>query len=301
MKDKWRYIVWALFSVLVIALFVFLQQEYRYHFYFIEQNFMFQTSWDYILAQLAVPGGFADLTGEFLIQFFMYPYAGAIITTLLLVLIVLLTNAILRKLNKGYNWLLLACIPALSQLFLHFDFNYKPAGTVALLFMLLTLWGALAVKNDRFRFAYHIVAICCLYWFCGSVYVLYALLALLHEFAIAKSFRYWSLLFIPLVGILGELSLRLALIGEYRLIFLPDMFYHSKLEPKTLINFSWIAMLFLFAIALWLKPIKEKKTILSLAEILLPFAFVLFFTSWGIREYGDQKAQQFCACVTGCP
>lgn len=292
MKEKWKYIIWTLFSFLVIGVFVFLQQEYRYHFFFIEQNFMFQSSFDYILPRLAVPGGLAELMGEFLVQYFMYPYAGAAITTTLFALVALFSNALLRRINKGYDWLLPACIPALCLLFLHFDFNYKPAGTVAFLFMLIVLWGVLAVKNDRLRLVCNLIAIVVLYWLCGSVYVLYTLLIVLYEFASRKSLRYWSLAFVVLVVLLGELSLRLALVGEYRLIFLPDMFYHTKLNPKFLIYFSWITFTLLYAIALWLKPMKEKKILVKLAELILPLGLALLFAVWGVRTYGDQKAQQ---------
>lgn len=291
MKEKRKYIVWALFSLLVIALFVFLQQEYRYHFFFIEQNFMFRSSLDYIMPHLAVPGGLANMVGEFLIQFYMFPYAGAAITTALIALVALLINALLRQINSGYSWLLLACIPALSLFFLHFDFNYKPAGTVAFLLMLIAAWGGLVIKNDRFRFAYNLVVVSCLFWCCGSVFVLYALLMVLYEFGTGKPLRYWSLLLVLLVGILGEMSVRFALIGEYKLIFLPDMFYHTRLQPKSLIYFSHILLILLYAVALWLKPVKEKKLFFKLAELTLPFVFVLLFAGWGLREYGDEKAQ----------
>jgi len=292
MKEKWNYIVWALFSLFVIALFAFLQQEYRYHFYFIEQNFMFLPSLDYMLPRLAIPGGLADLAGEYLTQYFMFSYAGAAITTTLIALIALLTYGILYRINKRYNWLLLACIPALNLLFLHFDFNYKPAGTVAFLFMLLVLWGALAIQKDHFRFACNLIAVICLYWCCGSVSFLYILLVLLYEFGAKKPLRYWSLVFIVIGGVLGELSLQFAWIGEYRLVFLPDMFYHTKLEPKSLIYFSWITLILLYCLALWLKPVKEKNTLLKLTGLTLPFVFVLVLAAWGIQEYGDRKAQQ---------
>lgn len=292
MSEKWKYIIWTLFSFLVIALFAFLQQEYRYHFCFVEQNFMFQASADYILSRLAVPGGWADLTGEFLVQYFMFPYAGAAITTALLVFVALSVNAVLRRVNAGYDWLLPACIPALSLLFLHFDFNYRLAGTVAFLLMLLVLWGVLAVKHDRLRFACHLIAIVALYWLCGSMYVLYTVLIVLYEFANRKPLRYWSLAFVVAVLLLGELSLRLALIGEYRLIFLPDLFYHSKLEPKPLIYFSWITFMLLFCIALWIKSVKNKQIGFKLAELTLPLVLVVLYAVWGVREYGDQKAQQ---------
>lgn len=291
MKGKWSYIEWGLFACLTVVLLVLLQQEFRYHFYFIEQNFMFQFSPDYICSGLAIPGGAADLIGEFLIQFFLFPYAGALITTALIALIALLTNAVLRRMNPAYHWLLPACIPALSLLFLHFDFNYRQSGTVAFLFMLFALWGVIRINSTRLRFAYHVVSIIALYWLGGAVYVLYILIAVLYEFTGQSRLRYWSLAFIPFALLLAEAALRMAWIGEYRLILLPDMFYHSKLEPKMVIYFGWLAFLLLCGVALGLKPVKEKNG-LAWGSICVSLVLVVVFAGWGVREYGDQKAKQ---------
>lgn len=290
--DKWKYNVWILFDVMVVFLLVFLQQEYRYHFFFVEQNYMFQASWSYISSHVALPGGFSDLTGEFLMQYFMYPYAGAIITTLLLLLVAVFTNLILKRVNADYIWLMFAWIPALCLLFMHFDFNYNQGGTIAYLLMLVILWGAVSIEKYRWRLIYNLVAIGVIYWLCGSVFALYIFLILLFEFFKKKKTRYYSLLFIVLGGALGILSLRMALIGEYRLVFLPDQFYHKALLPKNHIYFSWISLVILFCLALLLKPVKEKKKLHLIAEVFLPLIFVLVFTVWGIREHGDEKSQK---------
>lgn len=291
MKAKWKYIDCGLFICLMVVLLIFLQQEFRFHFFFVEQNYMFQLSPDYICSGLAVPGGAADLIGEFLVQFFMFPYVGAVITTALIILVALLVNAVLHRMNQAYFWLLPSCIPALSLLFLHFDFNYRPAGTVAFLFMLLVLWGALRLSTPRLRFVYHTVAIVALYGLVGAVYVLYILIVILYEFAVRSKFRYWSLAFIPFGFFLAEAALRMAWVGEYRLIVLPDIYYHSKLNPKNVIYFSWLALVLLFCMALGLKTLKEKKWI-AWSRVFISLAFIILFAGWGVREYGDQKSRQ---------
>ena len=50
---------------------------------FHEQNQLFLYDWKYLIQRLAVGGGLADLIGEFLVQFFCYQLAGAIIMALL--------------------------------------------------------------------------------------------------------------------------------------------------------------------------------------------------------------------------
>lgn len=290
MMDKWRISTWILFCLMAVFLFVFLQREFMYHFYFAEQNFMFLASAQYLKAHLALPGGFADMSGEFLVRYFMFPYAGAAITTVLVSLTAVFTALILRRVNPGYNWLILSCAPALCLLFMHFDFNYKPGGTVAFLFVLLFLLVATYIRKDLFRLIYNFAAVCALFWLCGSACVLYVLLVLCYEFIGKKPLRYHSLVLVLPGGLLGALSLQFALLGEYRFAFLPDMFYHNRLQPKMHIYFSWISLVALFVFALMLKPAKDQKTLRHIAGLALPLALVLLFAVWGVRRYGDQKA-----------
>ena len=78
--------VTAFWLVVLAALFIFLQEYSKFHFFFIEQSQLFQFTGEYISEKLAMPGGFALTLSEFLVQFFIYPYAGAGITAGLLLL-----------------------------------------------------------------------------------------------------------------------------------------------------------------------------------------------------------------------
>ena len=87
--------------VIFAALFVFLQDYSKYHFYFIEQLQLFQFTWEYISAKLIMPGGFALALSEFLVQFFIVPYAGAAITAALLVVAGLRQRNIVHRNRAG--------------------------------------------------------------------------------------------------------------------------------------------------------------------------------------------------------
>ena len=74
----------ALSSVLfALAIFLFWFFAVPHLLSFHEQNQLFLYDWKYLIQRLAVGGGLADLIGEFLVQFFCYQLAGAIIMALL--------------------------------------------------------------------------------------------------------------------------------------------------------------------------------------------------------------------------
>lgn len=50
---------------------------------FHEQNQLFLFDWKYLAERLSVSGGLADWCGEFIVQFFCYPFLGALMMSLL--------------------------------------------------------------------------------------------------------------------------------------------------------------------------------------------------------------------------
>ena len=99
--------VTAFWLVVLAALFIFLQEYSKFHFFFIEQSQLFQFTGEYISEKLAMPGGFALTLSEFLVQFFIYPYAGAGITAGLLLLTGLGMRGIVRRIASDTNCFLL--------------------------------------------------------------------------------------------------------------------------------------------------------------------------------------------------
>ena len=251
--------VTAFWLVALAALFVFLQEYSRFHFFFIEQSQLFQFTGEYISGKLSMPGGFALTLSEFLVQFFRYPYAGAGITAVLLLFAGIGMRGIVCRIVPDTGLFLLYLIPVILLMFLHFDFNYLVFGTIAFNLMLLALYLCLRISDDKWRMIAEIVVTPLLYGLAGAVACLFALSVLIYEFLNKTPKFYWVLLAVLLGSLCGICSVYFALLGEYRFAFLPDAYYHTALEPKSVIYYSWISFPLILIVAFLLR--KRKATL----------------------------------------
>ena len=147
--------VTAFWLVALTALFVFLQEYSRFHFFFIEQSQLFQFTGEYISGKLSMPGG--------------YSYAGAGITAVLLLFAGIGMRGIVRRIVPDTGLFLLYLIPVILLMFLHFDFNYLVFGTIAFNLMLLALYLCLRISDDKWRMIAEIVVTPLLYGLAGAV------------------------------------------------------------------------------------------------------------------------------------
>lgn len=283
--------VTAFWLVVLAALFIFLQEYSKFHFFFIEQSQLFQFTGEYISEKLAMPGGFALTLSEFLVQFFIYPYAGAGITAGLLLLTGLGMRGIVRRIAPDTNCFLLYLIPVVLIMFLHFDFNYLVFGTIAFNMMLCALYLCFCISTDKWRMIAEVIITPLLYGLAGSVACLFALSVVVYEFFNKTPRFYWSLFSVVLALLCGVCSVYFSMLGEYRFAFLPDAYYHTALEPKTVIYYSWISLPLILIVAFLLR--KRKKDIgkkLLIAGGLLQVILLFALCWWGIPEYGDKKS-----------
>lgn len=283
--------VTAFWLVVSAALFVFLQGYSKFHFYFIEQSQLFQLTWEYISDKLLVPGGLALVLSEFLVQFFIVPYAGAAITAALLVLAGLAVRGIVHRVVPDTNLFLLYLLPVILIMFVHFDFNYLVYGTVALDMMLGVLLLCLHISNDKWRMGTEVLLTPVLYGLLGSVALLFAVLVLVYELFNKTHRWYWVLLSGFLVILCGICSVRYAALGEFRFAFLPDAYYHMALNPKPVIYDSWISLPLILMVAFWLKRRKkatDKKMLIAGCAVQLMLLGALCW--WGVPKFGDEKA-----------
>ena len=110
--------------LVAVCLFVFLQLCCSYHFYYIEQNQLFLFTTDYFLSALKVPGGLTVYISEWITQFFMLPYAGPLVVSILLTCAGMLCEALFKRLNAGKYGFVCSLFPLVSLLLAHFNFNY---------------------------------------------------------------------------------------------------------------------------------------------------------------------------------
>ncbi|MBQ6298971.1 MAG: hypothetical protein IJK79_01125 [Bacteroidales bacterium] len=122
-------------SLLGLAVFAFWMWGYPQALSYQEQNQLFLFTWDYLLERLSLPGGFADWLSEFLVQFFYYRWAGALILALLAVLLQRLVWRAARKTGSEDRRSLyaLSFVPSLLMLVYQGDVEVLLSYPVALI------------------------------------------------------------------------------------------------------------------------------------------------------------------------
>ena len=286
-----KYKLVAFWLIVFGALFAFLQMSFEYHFYYIEQSQLFLFSESYIMDKLVLPGGFSMLVAEFLVQFFIRPYVGALVTAALLTGVGICTAGIVKRIAPASGLFILYVLPMLALLFMHFDFNYRVQGTVCYLMMTASLCGYMRIRNDLFRLVAGCVLVPVLFWLAGSIAVLFAGMVCLSEGLQKTPKWYISLIGIAEVILLGVGTVYFSLMGEYRWVFGPDLYYHYTLHPKEIIYYSWICLPLVFLVAFFFRNKnslsgKKWRAGISCIAQLAVIGVVLW---WGIPKYSDAK------------
>ncbi len=276
-----------------IVLFVFLQINSQFHFFYIEQNQLFQMTWDYISQKLIQPGGLALVISEFLVQFFIMPYAGAAITATLISGVGILTACIVKRITPNTNLYVLYVLPALTLLFIHFDFNYFLWGSVSFLLCVAFFYGYICINSFKIRLVYALLCTPLLFWWTGPVAMLLAVCIVLWEAVNRTSRGYLIGLVIIEMLLLGWWSHQAAVIEEYRFVFLPDFYFLRKLSPPTVIYYAWISLPLTIMIAFLFrkrKAISGKKEIIETLIQLI----IIGVCWWQITpQYMDKKSDKF--------
>lgn len=269
----------------------FFANVFRVSFYYIEQSQLFLFSEAYIRNKLLLPGGFSMLVAEFLVQFFIRPYVGALVTAALLTGVGVCTAGIVKRIAPVSGLFILYVLPMLALLFMHFDFNYRVQGTVCYLMMMALLCGYMRIRNDLFRLVAGCVLVPVLFWLAGSIAVLFAGMVCLFEGLRKTPKWYISLIGVAEVLLLGVGTVYFSLMGEYRWVFGPDLYYHYTLHPKEIIYYSWICLPLVFLVAFFIRNKnslsgKKWRAGISCIAQLAMIAAVLW---WGMPKYSDAK------------
>ena len=286
-----KYKLVAFWLIVFGALFAFLQMCFEYHFYYIEQSQLFLFSEAYIRNKLLLPGGFSMLVAEFLVQFFIRPYVGALVTAALLTGVGVCTAGIVKRIAPVSGLFILYVLPILALLFMHFDFNYRVQGTVCYLMMMALLCGYMRIRNDLFRLVAGCVLVPVLFWLAGSIAVLFAGMVCLFEGLRKTPKWYISLIGVAEVLLLGVGTVYFSLMGEYRWVFGPDLYYHHTLHPKEIIYYSWICLPLVFLIAFFVRnknSLSGKKLFAGISCI-AQLAMIAAVLWWGMPKYSDAK------------
>ncbi len=275
--------------LLFIVIFAFLQGLYSYHFFYIEQFQLFQTTFSNFTESISYPGGFAEYLSIFFVQFFIWPFAGPAIVATFITLIYNVSSKILINTEKlSFFWIAPGTI-ALSCLFLCIHLNFYFQGILSFLICLIFLLVFLSTKRSYLRNIFVFISVPLLYWIAGSVSILFAVCFSFAELSRKGYHRkefYWLLLpvfasFISFLGVLYSFS------GDFRMSFLPDMYYQHQLNPDASVYISWILLIiWISVISLFerIKTLGKKYFIVGIQLTLLTSLFV-----WEIGSIGDRK------------
>lgn len=136
---------------------------------FHEQYQLFQSTSTYFLRHLSLPGGVAAYVAQWLVQFFLFPAAGALVMALLLAALHAALLSLARLRDRWPLASVLAVLPVALAARVLADVNMLPALLVA---ADMALWGVLLCLLPVRGWGRAVLTVVCmpvLYWLCGPV------------------------------------------------------------------------------------------------------------------------------------
>lgn len=143
--EKTALVVFSLVTLLFFGVF------YKYSLYFQEQLQLFLFTRDYFFRSVATPGGFSGYAGEFLTQFYHFPYAGALIIAFLLVALQKLVYALMKGVAPANGYFLLSFLPSVWYALVLTNEFYLVSGLVGMVIAAALARLVTAVRSDFLR------------------------------------------------------------------------------------------------------------------------------------------------------
>jgi hypothetical protein len=260
----------------------------RYLLAYQEQIQLFRFDWNYFTGFLIRPGGLAEYTGAFLIQFYLNPVAGAFIITLSAFAAYALAGYIFRKYKiSGMLW---SFIPALLLIALQSDYLFNIGYALGLLLVLTFFAIYISVRNDYIQFVFGFIGWLLLYLSAGGFSLLATMICILHTLLFTKNrFRLLAASGFALIALLFPY------LACHTVFFIPisrEVWFDPVLFTLGEIT-KYILLLFivyfpLLLIVIKILPDPSKKTWLqsgwNMKTILAGMIVIIVFTG-GIKKY----------------
>ena len=246
MSENRKFANKSIIALVVVAIFGVLlgvqqQLSQEFMFYYRESQQLLFLDWGYLSDLLAQFGGVGIFLSQFLVQFFIHPFVGAITTALLAAGSAWMFWLTVRKISDRMVLLPLTMLPALVQVVYLTAAYHHYDGLVALFILAATLWGyTLIDKGDfRVRLAAGAVITLALYLLIGSVGMLFAVCALLFDAALRREKWYLSALYVAVVCVAGSFLVARGEIIDYDFAYTPRFYYEFYVELTPLLWMSW--------------------------------------------------------------
>ncbi len=180
---------WIILGIFFLTFYIYFFAFNKFHLFYLEQTQLFRFSGDYFRPFLEKPGEFILYLGEFLGQFFVNPYFGAGIVTLLAIAIYALFHLILKKL--GTHAIVLSLMPLFFIASFQSNHLYKIGFTVGIILALSFANVYLLLTSNLKRYMIGGIAWLLLYHLSGGFALFASLLAVLFELFYFNSKTKW--------------------------------------------------------------------------------------------------------------
>ncbi|WP_321344058.1 DUF6057 family protein [uncultured Draconibacterium sp.] len=124
---------------------VFLYSFTDYIFFYQEKSSLFQVSFAFLKQHLDQPGGFLEYLGQLQSAFYYFPFVGAVIVSLEILLIVWLLSRIGKKLGAE-QFLFMPFLIGALLFYLQINYQYQAINNLGILVQLLLFWGLIKSK-----------------------------------------------------------------------------------------------------------------------------------------------------------
>lgn len=289
----------ALSVLFFILLIVFWGVYYPNHLVQKEQMQLFLTDFGYLTSHLAIQGGFAIYFGEFLTQFFLYPWIGAFIISGIIFSLYSSIQCLLKKLF-GNRLNVLAFLPAIGYSFLLCNDFYYISGALAVGASIWTVLIYLRLAAPNIRMVFGLIFIPIIYWLFGGAYILFVLSVISVELIIRlkKDMHisrmphiWWFIMGCMLIGIALPVIVRRYLVVDTLL----QCYYSSAYYKFSLVFPSAVKLIFISVPLLIFYQFIVQTTILAKFRTILQGifgAFLLLFIGYGFHNYPNKEEEK---------
>lgn len=271
------------------------------------QQEMFLFDWSYIKDILIHPGGLAEVTAKFLVQFFTIPGVGMVVTLALLGLnawmvwkimertahtksSVTSTDSVTGEVWGIFPFCLLPSVFLAVSLLDYYCFYQGVIAYIAAVFCLLEyskiqkrplLWGSVMTVG--------------LFFMAGSVALLFAVRALLYDIFVKRPKALVSVIYPAITLILGVVMIQTGEIATILDAFTPRMYYEVDILKMPEIHYvSWVML----SVCIFIAAVSRKITVKGIAArtgicVLSAAVSVLTFIYFGDAFKSDSKMRLY--------
>ena len=236
MKKHKSIIFWTIvFAAYCIALWL----TDKYIFQYFEQQQTFFADAGFLRSTLGQVGGCTILLSDLIIQFFVCPAAGIIMTSLLLTLISLVSYRVFRHISDKWDTALLGILPGAGCILQMYNMNFQYFGIVSMLIMVLFLWGYVNINKDLSRLIWGILMVLALFAFSGAIASLFAISVLLIE-VFTGTRGAWKFLLVPVVtAAAGAFAICAGAAADIKHLLGPFAYFTLRVDISDVAYLSW--------------------------------------------------------------